>query len=110
MSRSLEIILREEVTKVTKGGTTLNAMIQEPLLYSLVIIVFGNARVCYNLFNENKVKKFANFFSKSKSSDISLTGCNYCMRKANVYKIYKARKYDVPKGYLKRILKGPRKD
>jgi len=64
----------------------------------------------YNSFSEKKVKKFANFFFTSKSSDISLTTCNYCMRKGHVSKNYKPRKYNVPKGYLKWILKGSRND
>jgi len=60
--------------------------------------VFGRAEIGFNSFNENKVKKFANFFSKNASSDISLTTCNYCMRKGHISKSCKARKYDVPKG------------
>ena len=70
---------------------------------------FGRAGIGYNSFNEKKVKKFANFLSKNASSDISLTTCNYCMRKGHISKSCKARKYNVPKGFMKWIPKGSRK-
>jgi len=71
--------------------------------------VFGRSGIGYNSFNEKKVKKFANFFSKNASSDISLRTCNYCMRKGHISKSCKARKYDLPKGIMKWIPKGSRK-
>jgi len=58
--------------------------------------VSGKAGIGYNSFSEKKVKKFSNFFFTRKSSDISLTACNYDMRKGHVSKNCKARKYDVP--------------
>ena len=71
--------------------------------------VFGRSGTGYNSFNKKKVKKFAHFFSNNASSDISLTTWNYCLRKGHISKICKARKYDVPKGFMKWILKGLRK-
>jgi len=79
-------------------------------------VVFGSQNcilvrvgIGYNSFNEKKVKNFATFFSKNASSDISLTICNYCMRKEHVSKSCKARKYDVSKRFMKWIPVGLKK-
>jgi len=91
-------------TRFTREKTNLEVVINSQNCH------FGKSIIGYNSFKEKKFKKFANLFSTSKSSDISLIAYNYCMRKGHVSKNFKEGKYDVPKEYLKWIPKGPRKD
>ena len=56
-----------------------------------------------------KAKKFSSFFSKSEPNFMPFISCNYCMKKGHVLKNFYARKYDVPKGFMKWIPKGSRK-
>jgi len=72
--------------------------------------LFGKVGIFYNSFSKKKVKKFTIFFSTSKSSDMPFIVCIYCMRKGHVFKNCYVRKYEVSKGYLKWIPKGPGKD
>jgi len=71
--------------------------------------IFGKAGLGYTPIHEKKAKKFFSFFSKSEPNVISLISCNYCMKKGHVLKNCYARKYDVPKGFMKWIPKGSRK-
>ena len=71
--------------------------------------VFGKAGLGYTFIHENKAKKFSIFFSKNEPNVMPFISCNYCMKKGHVLKNCYARKYDVPKGFMKWIPKGSRK-
>jgi len=71
--------------------------------------VFGKVGLGYNSFHEKKVKKFVSFFSTNEPNDMPLISCNYYMKKGHVYKNCNARKYEVPKEFMKWIPKGPTK-
>jgi len=96
--------LLKTCARFTRGKTNLE------VVFDSQNCVFGKTGIDYNSLSEKKLKKFANFFSTRKSSDISFLSCNYCLRKGHVSKNYNARIYDVPKGYLKCIPKGLRRD
>jgi len=61
------------------------------------------------LIFEKKAKKFFSFFSKSEPNAMPFISYNYCMKKDNVLKNYYAKKYDVPKRFMKWIPKGSKK-
>ena len=61
------------------------------------------------IIHEKKAKKFSSFFSKSEPNVMPFISYNYYMKKGHVLKNYYARKYDVPKGFMKCIPKGSRK-
>jgi len=71
--------------------------------------VFRKAGLSYNPILEKKAKKFSSFFSKSETNAMPFISYNYCMKKGHVLKNCYARKYDVPKGFMKWIPKGSRK-
>jgi len=88
--------------KFTKGKANLEAILGSQNC------VFGKAGLGYTLILEKKAKKFSSFFSKSEPNAMPFISYNYCMKKCHVENCY-ARKYDVPKGFMKWILKGSRK-
>ena len=71
--------------------------------------VFGKAGLGYTPIHEKKTKKFSSFFSKSEPNVMPFISYNYCMKKVHVLQNCYARKYDVPKGFMKWIPKGSRK-
>jgi len=79
------------------------------LFLALKNCVFGKVELGYTPIHEKKGKKFYSFFSKSDPNVMPFTSCNYCMKKGHVVKNCYARKYDVPKGFMKWSPKGSRK-
>jgi len=71
--------LLKTCARFTRGKTSLELVLGSQNCY------FGKAGIGYNSFSEKKVKKFTNFFSTSKSSDISFISYNYCFRKRSCF-------------------------
>jgi len=95
--------LLKAYAKVTRGEASLEVFLGSQNC------VFDKAGLGHNPTFKKKTKKFSSFFSKSKPNNTPFISCNYCMQKCHVMKNYYARKYDVPKGVMKWILKGSRK-
>ena len=95
--------LLKTCAKFTRGKANLEAVI------GYQNCVFGKAGLGYTPIHEKKAKKFSSFFSKSEPNAMTFISCNYCMKKGHVLKNCYARKYDVPKGFMKWIPKGSRK-
>jgi len=85
--------LLKTCAKFTRGQTNLELGFQT--------CVFGKAELGYNPILEKKAKKFSSFFSKSEPNVMSFISWNYCMKKGHVLKNCYARKYDVPRGFIK---------
>ena len=79
------------------------------LFLALKICVFGKVGLGYTLIHEKKANKFSSFFSKSEPNVMPFISCNYYVKKGRVLKNCYARKYDVPKRFMKWIPKGSRK-
>jgi len=77
------------------------------LFLALKIVFLGRLDLVIHL--SLKRKPISSFFSKSEPNAMPFFSCNYCMKKGHVLKNCYARKYDVPKGFMKWISKGSRK-
>ena len=95
--------LLKTCAKFTRGKTNLEAVIGSQNC------VLGKAGLGYTPIHEKKAKKFSSFFSKSEPNVMPFISCNYYMKKHYVLKNCYARKYEVPKGFMKWIPKGTRK-
>ena len=89
----------ENLCKVHKSKANLEVVL------SSQICVFWKVGLGYTPIFEKKAKKFSRFFSKSEPNVMPFISCNYCMKKGHVLKNCYARKYDVPKGFIKWIRK-----
>ena len=63
--------------------------------------VFRKVGLSFNPILEKKFKKFSSFFSNSEPNVMPFISCNYCVNKGHVVENGYARKYDVPKGFMK---------
>ena len=95
--------LLKTCARFTRGKTNLEAV------FGSQNCVFGKAGLGYTPIHEKKVNKFSSFFSKSEPKAMPFISCNYFMKIGHDLKNYYARKYDVPKGFMKWIPKVSRK-
>jgi len=95
--------LLKACAKFTRGKENLEAVLGSQNC------VFGKAGLGYTPIHEKKAKTFSSFFSKSEPNTMPFISCNYCMKKGYVLKNCYARKYNVPKGFMKWIPLGSRK-
>jgi len=95
--------LLKTCSKFTRGKANLEAVLGSQSC------AFGKAGLGYTPIHEKKAKKFSSFVSKSEPNAMPFISYNYCMKKGHVLKNCYARKYDVPKGFMKWIPKGSRK-
>jgi len=79
--------LLKTCARFTKGKVNLK------VVFGSQNCIFGKVGIGCNSFFEKNIKKLINFFSISKSSDMS-----FIVRKCHVFKICNATKYDVSKG------------
>ena len=96
--------LVETVDKLSKGKSNFENVLASQSC------VFGKAGLGFN--PQNQQDKFSNFFSRKpvkqpivKSKQPVVT-CFYCMKKGHSVRFCKIRKFFVPRGYMKWILKG----
>jgi len=95
--------LLKTCAKFTRGKENLEAVIGSQNC------VFGKAELGYNSILEKKAEKFSSFFSKNELNAMSFISRNYCMKKGHVLKNCYAKKYNIPRGFMKWIPKGSRK-